>query len=112
MYELRSLWQSDLRSITALALVLVLAAVAAAPVAAQTSGDESTDTSSSDSETDESDDDDDGIDEWENDILKSTGVAGAGGVLTGIGRALLRYLGLSVERPAAGPPGSARRHDG
>lgn len=110
MYELRSLWLSDLRAITALALVLVLAAVAASPVAAQTTGDESTDTSSSDSSTEESDDEDDGIDEWENDVLKSTGVAGAGSALSEVAHALLRFLGLGVGQPLAEPAGSAHRH--
>lgn len=111
MCELRSLWPFDLRSVTTLLLVALLAVAGAVPAAAQDSGDESTDTSSSDSDAeatsdDDDDDDDDGIDEWENDILKGTTVPGPGGALTEVVHALLRSLGLGVERPA-GPPAAA-----
>ncbi|MFP3939003.1 MAG: hypothetical protein ACLF0P_01730 [Thermoanaerobaculia bacterium] len=112
MYELRSLWPFGLRSVTTLLLVVLLAAAGAVPAAAQAFGDESTDTSSSDSDAestsddDDDDDDDDGIDEWENDILKGTAVPGPGGALTGVVHALLRSLGLGVERPAGTPAGA------
>lgn len=106
MHELRSLWLSDFRSIAALALVVLLGAVAAAPVAAQTSDGESTDTSSTDSDSEETGDDDDGVDEWENDVLKGTATPGTGGGLMETVHALLRSLGLGVERPAADAAGS------
>jgi hypothetical protein len=71
MYELHNLWLSVIRSIAAAMLVLVLA-FSAAPILAQTSDGDPAGAFSSDPGTTVNNADDEDIDEWENDILKST----------------------------------------
>jgi hypothetical protein len=108
MYELRSLWLPTLRFIAAAALSFLLAMAPDSPLAAQTSsggggGSTSTGSGSDVTSTDEEEED---IDEWENDILKSTTTPAPGGGLADLVDVVLRSLGFRVSQLSADQAGS------
>lgn len=100
MFELRSLWVPIFRAITVSGLVLLLAVASAAPVMAETPDGDLTGTSWTEPGPDlnHTEDGEEDIDEWENDILKSTFSPPAGWLresLAAWGRAVGAFLGLA-----------------